>query len=51
MKKWVWVKPKLVARIEFLEWTEANHLWHSKFVGLREDEDARKVVKEHSSKS
>jgi bifunctional non-homologous end joining protein LigD len=37
MKKCVWVKPKLVAQIEFLEWTEADHLRHSKFVGLRSD--------------
>ncbi len=32
MKKCVWVKPQLVAQIEFLEWTEADHLRHSKFV-------------------
>jgi DNA ligase D-like protein (predicted ligase) len=46
MKKCVWVKPELVAQIEFLEWTEGDHLRHSKFVGLREDKDARLVVKE-----
>jgi DNA ligase D-like protein (predicted ligase) len=45
MKKCVWVKPELVARIEYLEWTEANRLRHSKFVGL-DDKDARTVVKE-----
>jgi DNA ligase D-like protein (predicted ligase) len=42
----VWVQPKLVAQLEFLEWTDADHLRHSKFVGLREDKDAKKVVKE-----
>jgi len=47
MKKCVWVRPELVAQIEFLEWTESDHLRHSKFVGLREDKDARTVVKEH----
>jgi DNA ligase D-like protein (predicted ligase) len=47
MKKCVWVRPKLVAQIEFLEWTEADHLRHSKFVGLREDKDPRSAVKEH----
>jgi ATP-dependent DNA ligase len=26
---------------EFLEWTESNHLRHSKFAGLREDKDRR----------
>jgi len=46
MKKCVWVKPKLVAQIEFLEWTDADHLRHSQFAGLREDKDARDVVKE-----
>jgi bifunctional non-homologous end joining protein LigD len=48
MKKCVWVEPKLVAQIEFLEWTAADHLRHSKFVGLREDKDPRSVVKEHA---
>jgi bifunctional non-homologous end joining protein LigD len=51
MKKCVWVKPKLVAQIEFLEWTEADHLRHSKFVGLREDKDPRSVVKEHAGEA
>jgi ATP-dependent DNA ligase len=51
MKKCVWVRPELVARVEFLEWTEADHLRHSKFIGLRDDKDARSVVKEQSSKS
>jgi bifunctional non-homologous end joining protein LigD len=37
MKKCIWVNPELVAQIEFLEWTESDHLRHSKFVGLRED--------------
>jgi ATP-dependent DNA ligase len=46
-----WVKPKLVAQVEFLEWTDADHLRHSKFVGLREDKDAREVVKEYAGES
>jgi ATP-dependent DNA ligase len=46
MKKAVWLKPEVVAQIEFLEWTDANHLRHSKFVGLCDDKDARGVVKE-----
>jgi bifunctional non-homologous end joining protein LigD len=46
MKKAVWLKPEIVAQIEFLEWTDACHLRHSKFVGLREDKNARDVVKE-----
>jgi ATP dependent DNA ligase C terminal region. len=46
MKKCVWVRLELVAQIEFLEWTESDHLRHSKFVGLREDKDPKTVVKE-----
>jgi ATP-dependent DNA ligase len=46
MKECVWLRPEAVARIEFLEWTEANRLRHSKFVRLRDDKDARSVVKE-----
>jgi bifunctional non-homologous end joining protein LigD len=29
----VWLRPQLVAQIEFTEWTPENHLRHSKFVG------------------
>ena len=48
MEKCVWVRPELVAQIEYLEWTESDHLRHSKFAGLREDKDARAVVKERA---
>jgi DNA ligase D-like protein (predicted ligase) len=48
MKKCVWVRPEIVAQIEFLEWTESDHLRHSKFAGLRDDKDPRRVVKEHA---
>src|SRR5437660_12255111 len=47
MKKAVWLKPESVAQIEFLEWTEADRLRHSKFVRLREDKNAQDVIKEH----
>ena len=50
MKKAVWVKPEIVAQIEFLEWTQADRLRHSKFVGIREDKDAKKVFKEQAVK-
>jgi bifunctional non-homologous end joining protein LigD len=46
MKDCVWLKPVLVAQIEFLEWTGENHLRHTKFVGLREDKPARDVRRE-----
>ena len=40
------VKPRVVAEIEFLECTGADHLRHTKFVGLRDDKDPRAVVRE-----
>jgi bifunctional non-homologous end joining protein LigD len=48
MEKCVWLRPELVAQIEFLEWTESDHLRHSKFVALREGKDALSVVKEQN---
>ena len=46
MKDCVWLKPKAVVRIDFLEWTGASKLRHTKFVGMREDKDPKKVVRE-----
>jgi DNA ligase D-like protein (predicted ligase) len=46
MKNCVWLKPQLVAQIEFTEWTPDGHLRHSKFVGLRDDKTPREVVRE-----
>jgi bifunctional non-homologous end joining protein LigD len=51
MGKCVWVTPETVAQIEFLEWTDGDHLRHSKFAGLRDDKDPRKVVKEHAGEA
>jgi len=48
MKECVWLRPEAVAQIEFLDWTDGDRLRHSKFAGLREDKDARSVVKEQS---
>jgi ATP-dependent DNA ligase len=46
MKNCQWLKPELVAQIEFAEWTPDGHLRHSKFVGLREDKDSWAVRRE-----
>jgi ATP-dependent DNA ligase len=46
MEKCVWLKPKLVAAIEYAEWTPANHLRHSRFVALQDDKDPRQVMRE-----
>jgi DNA ligase D-like protein (predicted ligase) len=51
MKECVWLRPEAVAQIEFLEWTTADRLRHSKFVRLRDDKDPRQVVKEEVPKS
>ena len=46
MKECIWLKPELVAQFEFLEWTDADHLRHAKFVGMRDDKRAGDVRKE-----
>src|SRR4029077_4188818 len=33
-----WLKSELVGHLEFVEWTGESHLWHSRFVALRDDE-------------
>jgi ATP-dependent DNA ligase len=48
MKQCVWVRPELVARIQLLEWTGADHLRHTKFIALRDDKDPSMVVRETS---
>jgi ATP-dependent DNA ligase len=48
MKQCVWLRPETVAQIEFLEWTAADRLRHSKFVGLRDDKDPQMIVKEET---
>ena len=46
MKNCVWLKPELIAQVEFVEWTPDKHLRAAKFVGLRDDKDAREIVRE-----
>lgn len=46
MEKIQWLRPKLVAQIEFTEWTRGNHLRHSRFVALRDDKKPQEVVRE-----
>lgn len=48
MRNLRWLKPKLVAQIEFTEWTTGNHLRHARFIALRDDKKAIDVVKENS---
>src|SRR5262249_15267261 len=46
MRECRWVKPVLVAQFEFTEWTPEAHLRHSRFMGLREDKQAKDVARE-----
>jgi DNA ligase D-like protein (predicted ligase) len=41
-----WVQPKLVAQLGFSEWTSYGRLRHPRFLGLRDDKAASKVVRE-----
>ena len=41
-----WLEPRLVASIEFLEWTPENRLRHPKFIALHDDREAAQIVRE-----
>jgi bifunctional non-homologous end joining protein LigD len=41
-----WVRPELVAEVQFAEWTSDGRLRHPSFLGLREDKAARDVRRE-----
>jgi DNA ligase D-like protein (predicted ligase) len=41
-----WLKPQLVAQIEYADWTDVNHLRHSKFIAFRDDKPAKDVGRE-----
>lgn len=40
------VRPELVAEVEFRAWTADNHIRHASFRGLREDRDPQTIVRE-----
>jgi bifunctional non-homologous end joining protein LigD len=46
MKECRWLKPIGVAEVEFAEWTPDDRLRNAAFVCMRDDKDAREVVKE-----
>ncbi|QEL24549.1 DNA ligase D [Bosea sp. F3-2] len=46
----VWVKPELVAEVEFRAWTASKTLRHASFLGLREDKPAGEIVAELPAK-
>lgn len=41
-----WVEPELVAEVGFTEWTRDGRLRHPRFLGLRDDKPAVRVVRE-----
>ncbi|MBV9498629.1 MAG: non-homologous end-joining DNA ligase [Acidobacteriaceae bacterium] len=41
-----WLRPFVVTRIEFLEWTPESRLRHARFSGIRGDKDAREVTRD-----
>ncbi|MFZ3565413.1 non-homologous end-joining DNA ligase [Streptomyces sp. BH097] len=43
-----WARPRLVAQIEFSEWTRDGMLRHPRYQGLRDDKDPTDVVREHT---
>ncbi len=46
-----WVKPEVVVEVKFNEWTADGRLRQPVFVGVRDDKDARAVVREPSGAS
>jgi bifunctional non-homologous end joining protein LigD len=46
MAEMTWVKPKLIAQVRFVEWTNDGHLRHAAFLGLRSDKRPSEVRRE-----
>ena len=46
MKRCVWLEPKLVGQVRFMEWTRDDNLRQPVFLGLREDKKPAEVVRE-----
>jgi bifunctional non-homologous end joining protein LigD len=49
MKRCHWVEPVLVAQVKFTEWTRDNRLRQPVFLGIREDKNAKEVVREKTT--
>jgi bifunctional non-homologous end joining protein LigD len=45
-----WVAPTLVAEVSFGEWTRAGRIRHAVFRGLRDDKEARTIVREKAKR-
>jgi len=49
LRKALWAKPKLIAEVEFTEWTDEGIIRHPSFKGLREDKKPSDVIREEPS--
>jgi bifunctional non-homologous end joining protein LigD len=45
LRKARWTEPRLVAEVEFMEWTDDGSIRHPSFQGLREDKSPKEVVR------
>ncbi len=43
-----WLKPELVAEVDFAQWTNSGSIRHASFVGLRADKSAQEIVRERA---
>ena len=41
-----WLKPELVAEVNFAQWTDAGIIRHASFAGLRTDKPSKQIIKE-----
>ena len=46
LKQAHWTEPKLIAQVNFTEWTDDGSIRHPSFQGLREDKNPKEVVRE-----
>jgi bifunctional non-homologous end joining protein LigD len=51
MRRCVWLKPRLVCQVRFLEWTGDNSLRQPVFIALRQDKKPREVVRERAAQA
>jgi bifunctional non-homologous end joining protein LigD len=46
MKRCHWLNPEMVCQVKYSEWTREDKLRQPVFLGLREDKEAREVMRE-----
>ena len=47
----VWIEPRIVCEVAFMEWTHHGHIRHASYQGLRPDKEARDVIREVARRS